>query len=598
VLALAVGAGLAIWQATRAERSADGAQQQATSAGAARRMLKELMTTVLSREEILKPAGRDAIAQMLHLRLERIDREYATAPLQRTELRGLIGELFGEMSRPKDAIAVLSAQINELLERIPQDHIALGTSYLAISGAYTDLGDASSEESALRAALSALEQADLTIAAPSLAEVASYLGGFLLKQGKLADAEQILMLWHKRLAQSAGNSKAYGRLCRGLGRLNNTKNQISEAVKYFEDALRIFDGDPNTPIELKASTSNDLANGYLRLGRYRDSETLLKRITGEMAHELGEKHVGLAKVRIRLANLLSKLGQHDEAERIARLAASTLGELPDGVENSFRGYAVTTVGEVLLNSGRPAIALERFEFAAALQRKDKTTPVLNKIWTGLLHSRTLISVGNYSAAEQYLHEVDTLATNAFGPDAQELAKTAELRARIKLALGDPAKAIALLNTALVTTKLPQANIDSLHHSLRDTLALSMLMSGDTVAAVEHFSRRVAELERANPQTVTPELESSLRLGLGRACLASDQAEKARFQFARVADLLNTAPESIDLAYAKLQLALALLAVGEKTQANVLVADAQRVYASNKKLGRQYLVPLEVALIDK
>jgi CHAT domain-containing protein/tetratricopeptide (TPR) repeat protein len=200
-----------------------------------------------------------------------------------------------------------------------------------------------------------------------------------------------------------------------LGRISVIRGQYAEAVSYFKKAIEIERRIPDENAGCDAC--NDLAEVYLRQGRYDDAEKAAKTALDINTRIFSDKLPSASSAQLVLAQSYFGRKRYADAESVFSLVAKNIGTFW-GPEHASMVSPLVGLAEVKLAQGKP---LESYDYA-----KRATSILIRQIATNA-QALTMSSGGQMRPVEFY----------------QQSAFDAHMRAAAELAAQFPERAQAL-----------------------------------------------------------------------------------------------------------------------------------------------------------
>ncbi len=189
------------------------------------------------------------------------------------------------------------------------------------------------------------------------------------------------------------NPLQVGKLLNDIGAKLFFLNQYSAAIKYFEDAIEIFQTSSDEIVHI-INSMNNLALTFRKLKKYKKAKRLYCEALNMLKTKYGEKHLLIANIMNNLALVEGLLGNKetelDLHSQILQIRKELLGEEHEDIANSLN------------NSGVCLIFLKRYEEAEFHLRQ---ALILNQRLLGENHPETLNTLNNLAmllnAKDQY-----------------------------------------------------------------------------------------------------------------------------------------------------------------------------------------------------
>ena len=398
-VALILGIGLALWQATVAREDRDRALVAEAGASSVNRFL----TDILLAPDITRQGPDVRLLDIMNSARAVANESLDDTPQIQGRILFLIGRVKASLGDRDDALEVL-AEAEAALEK-------------------------ESSESPLRESIQVrIRRAEILLEQPDLVEAEAVLAG---ARSALSAFERDAELW-----------ASWARL---EGRLQHLRGNLEAAESVFREAMGRLE---------PAGESDQLAILYSDLAVTLEQQGRLDEAAAAYGHALqwnhnthGDRHETSLVVRQNLAGLLAQTGRLEEAEAMLRTNADVALEWL-GEQHPLHVVSFNSLLSVLADQGKVERALEFSEEALRLSEA---------AW-GVGHPRVLILqmnigsrlliVGRHQEAEEILRSAsDGLAAN-LGPGAPPALHAQMLLCEVLLETGRPAQAAAQAERAL------------------------------------------------------------------------------------------------------------------------------------------------------
>lgn len=445
VLALVLGAGLALWQASVAAQERDHARRQALTAERSTRFL----TDVFKLADPGEARGASISARDLLDRGARsIEFELAGEPEVRSHLRMALGEAYGGLGLAAESLA-LAEQAWADAQSSPDPVLrarALRTLALAQSGR----GMAHESEATLRRAL-AIALPPETLAQTLRAELELALASALMGGSRLDEAQPWFEAGFARQKAVLGAMDPawvvpYSSYLHARGR-------VSEAETLLRDALARVRRERAPDDPLRVSLAGQYAVNLVRQGRSAEAIEWQQEALQAKRAIYGDSHPSVDITRHNLGRSLADLGRWDEAAAIYLELLPRLRER-DGPRHQRTAAAEAALARIYTDTDRASEALPLWEsaLAGALALWGEVDMAVGIVRLG--RGRSLAALDRPAEA---LAELDrAIATYAAlgNPGHGGLARARSERARVLLALDRQKDAVA--DAAEAVSALAQA----------------------------------------------------------------------------------------------------------------------------------------------
>jgi eukaryotic-like serine/threonine-protein kinase len=582
MIALAAGAGAALWQAGVARREAKSARTEARRAERVKQFIESIFTQATPRQGA---GGVVTAFDLLAAAGERVEHELAGEPRVAAELGVLIGASFEALGEPIRGVPPLE-QALERTEREfgPRHPLTLRAKNLLISA----LSAAGKYAEAERLSAQAVPDVLATLPA-SAADAVSALRNHAYLQAKRNEADasydtlrKAIEIGERELGRLDERTiDAVYLLSNTYARFANRPAQLASAEDALRRATEAFGHlRPHTTLTLveriygAALTSND---------RPGDAARMLRRVLEDQrALDQGET-VRVQMVMNELAPVLHAIGQSREAVAMMRRGVQLEAQLTT-LDSDRRHVLYHMLGGLLVETGFIDEGLEWIERAQAMVDRLGNEPPAWGFTRALRRARAYVLLGRDEEASRHLGELlaREAGRTAVGViDALLLqALNARLQNRADAALAFARRALEAADQP-TSPRTRRADAAAEH-------GRALLLLGDIEQAGHTLQRAVDTFAAAQ---VPPSVRSSqAHVGLAQALLAGGLAADAEHMLRPVvANWDEVNPEALLGAEARLCLARAVDALGRAREAAPLAAAAREV------LRRSNLPALRAAL---
>jgi tetratricopeptide (TPR) repeat protein len=246
-----------------------------------------------------------------------IDREFADQPVVDAALRATLGEVYQELGRAKEALALHQRAKALRLESLGADDRATLASQSEVGKAMGELQQLSEAESLVRATLAAYERT-LGSDHPETLEAKELLVIQLRRQGKYEECESVTrdVLEQRRRMQGPEHLETLNAL-NEQGICLMDRGKLPEAVAAFREAVG-----PQRRLDATelSSTLNNLGVALMRQRDFAGAEPVIREVIERRRRALGENHPLTVSTLSNMAMVLVDLGKFPEAERLAQEA--------------------------------------------------------------------------------------------------------------------------------------------------------------------------------------------------------------------------------------------------------------------------------------
>jgi len=578
VLALAVGLGVALWQAHIARR-------ETRVSVAMEKFLEDIFRANSSYQDDPAKARQTTARELLDIGARKIDDEFTGVPEVKIRMLRTLGIMYSDLGLSDQAVALRRKRLHLVRSQY-------GSNSMQLAQALVDLG------SAMQSSASVKE-----------------MEGVLLEAKKILDQ------------RGDFSSTTRGNLAMTLAQ-HYESSDLNQALTYSQDAVQVYRKHPDDPLLPESLYEEGLILSIV--GRWRESEPLLAEAVQLSAKIDGDPNTSLARFYAYLGETQEGLTEFAAAENSHRQALSAARKL-NGEDHIDTLETEMRLGQFLVGTSRTAEGLQHIERAKdillrtrgaddpffapqifleygralnnaghwedalsnvlkAIENRRKNRPGTRYLAQMLfLQASMVIEMGRNAEAGRLLDEADQIARNVNYPTPY---LAADARARLLIATGRAAQADAALDAFHSATPPPGAlELDTL--KVEVSRAENALARNDLGAASRLSRQVIRELSTSSARDYLKWLEARAALVQGRADLRLGKPSDALPLLLRAVDLRHaiTDPVSPSLALAQVALAQCYLDLGDSAKAKDLADTARKAMASHRELGEQYLHPL-------
>jgi eukaryotic-like serine/threonine-protein kinase len=572
VLALGIGLGVALWQATEA-------RQQAARATALNTFVLGLIRTADPNASAQTKAADVALLNTIE---ERIDREFHGSPDQLLQLRVTVGDAYRNRGQHVAARRVYRRAIGEAETALPADDLGLLKARVARAAMATADDEALQS---LDATISLLRRSGPAAIEPLidalLARVESVKtigpGPRITWDLLYADAKEA----YDSATRHAGTGSAYQlRAARTLAyvlgnRLGSSRSAVDraeEAFKVLEDALAAARSNPALTEGNVDRLDAELRYGAL-LCKYRSIDEGMRRLW--QADALGRKHHGEDSLPVEVAHyqLGECLWERDDPEAVWLKASAYRMAASRGEQSEWVLALLADEVAILHLNARRAGASAEFATKASIPAGEIRSRMLSSI--GLTQVGGLIQQGKPDEAEALADQL--LIDPRCCEQSLHMLRSEALR------LSGRFEAAALAADQAVSIARAK-RVDGLE------LAQHLTARGSAELESNHRAQALATLEEAISLAPLPQSAVFLSLVYGRALLANGHAAEALEALRQSYGFwLGHDPRSVWAAEAEYWFGQARIAIGDVKRGRWMVAEAQRALAKSPFKVHQRLV---------
>jgi serine/threonine protein kinase len=583
VVSLAVGLGIALWQAKVA-------REEAQTARAVQEFLIDIFQANSSNQSDPQKARNTTARELLDIGAKKIDSALGAAPEAKLQLLAALGQLYVELGLNAQAAEMHRKRVIAARQVHGNDSIEVATALMDLAFAVNTRLDDPEWQRSLAEAESILDrrgEVDSLVRAGLLIRLADYYQEKdVSKATPYVDAA--LSIYRKyppsRDFVSALFSAATVRMVVG---------DYAQSLAVIEEAIAAAQG----PV---AKTSADyLPNLYnyqgevkRELGDLPGAASGLREGWKRSAALNGDDHIDTITNLAEYAHLLASTGQ-SAAEGIQQLARTVeaLRRTNGGEEPANQWMVLTRYGPDNTNYGRLEDGLD------ALLRLHKLLADGGGSWrlgsTLVYEAETLIKLGRTAEAGRLLADAQKMLPTE-GIARSKFERVIQIT-RFRMLLAEQRNEEASTLAAKMSFDKVDLGVrieDGMtSRHLQAQLALAL---GNARAAQELAQQSLSIIQASGSRTYLAAADQRLRAVSGKALLAMNQAASAEPMLRQAIELGEKAYDparSPELADAQIALAQALLDMKRPVEARALAAKAHGIHATHKELGEQYREPL-------
>jgi serine/threonine-protein kinase len=579
VIALAVGLGMALWQAHIAKR-------ETRTATAMEEFLEGIFRANSSFQEDPAKARQTTARELLDIGARKIDGELTDSPEAKLRLLNTLGSMYFDLGLDDQSVEMQRKRVALARAR---GNDSLETAYVLI-----DLGTALHSSRSVNEGQAVLLEAERIMdkrgdfSSPQRGTLLVMLGQEFQStdlQRALKYSRQAVDFYRRRPNESSFPEALLqeASVHSLLGQPRQAEPLLAEAV---QSSIKI-DGDTNANLPRFYAYQGETQQKLMEFGPAEESMRKAMFVARKLN---GEDHIDTLETELRLGIFLAFTSRPQEGlEHIERARQILLRTR--GADHPFYAPQVyLEYGRALANEGRLEDGLAYISKATENRRKNRPgTRYLGQMLE--LQAWVLIEMGRYTEAQRLCDEADAIAKKVNSPPSYFAA---ENRTHLMLNTGRLAEAestIAIFQLPPEEAEVP--SMDALKvQLLRSEVALAR---NDGKAAAQLASPVNHELATNPVHDYLKGLEAQAALAEGRADLLSGRASDALPLLQHAVGLRESImdPASPALADARVALADCYLSLGDAEHAKTLVATAKQSLDSHHELGSQYTQPLRV-----
>lgn len=360
MMALAVGLGLALWQARVAQAERDRARVEAATAAQVSGFLEDLFREAgpsTNRGDTL------TVYDLLEMGTQRIDSLGGQSQVQ-ARLLSVLGLTYRDLADNERADTLLRRALEIQREVLGEDASDTQETRHRLLTLMLNMGR---EDEADRYAVEALASARRAYGetheatARALADQAVVMQKVHQDYAQAESLAQAAVAVYDRLPPSSFVDSSRAAVEYGLGTMLLEQGEPERAAPWLRSALRLMRGRDSTSTDYLMG-SHALAVLYRQLERYDEAIAIHEEMVGTHSRVYGPDHPFTGQVTLGLGSTLRAAGR--SAEAVGALEdAIRIGELRSGARSGLAAEARLWLGRALQDLGRTAEAEEAFESA-------------------------------------------------------------------------------------------------------------------------------------------------------------------------------------------------------------------------------------------
>ena len=578
VLALAVGLGVALWQAHIARR-------ETRVSVAMEKFLEDIFRANSSYQDDPVKARQTTARELLDIGARKIDDEFTGVPEVKIRMLRTLGIMYADLGLSDQAVSLRR-------KRVALIRSQYGNNSPQLAQALVDLG------SAMQSSKSVKEMEGVLLEAKKILDdrgdfssttrgnlamtLAQHYESSDLKQA-LNYAQEAVQVYRKHPDDPLLPESLYeeGLILSTVGKWRESEPLLSEAIQLSAK----IDGDPNASLARYYAYLGETQEGLTEFGAAEDS---LRRALSAARKLNGEDHIDTLETEMRLGQFLVGTSRTAEGLQHIEKAKAILLRTRGADDPFFAPQIFLEYGRALHNAGHWEDALSNVLKAVENRRKNRpgTRYLAQMLY---LQSSIVIEMGRNAEAQHLLDEADQIAHKVNYPTPY---LGADARARLLIANGRALEADSALDAFHAVTPPPGAlELDTL--KVQVSKAENALARNDLDLASSLASQVIRSLSTSSARDYLKWLEARAALVQGRANLRLGHPSDALPLLQRAVELRRAIADPVSplLASAQVELADCYLDLGDTAKASDLADDARTALASHRELGAQYLKPL-------
>jgi eukaryotic-like serine/threonine-protein kinase len=579
IAALAVGLGVALWQASVATREAQAAIAESKKSAAVQRLLVETFSQIVSDRSSLSAATTASMNEVLENKRREAQAIYQKEPTVRAQVMNVLGTLWSYLEQPERSISAFNGQLDALRES--------GASNIQQAAVFLHMGLA--ERTAGSAGGQYFEQAMALLngeigpeATETRSKVIHHYADWLIERDKLDAAERVLDKVDAELMARIAHTTALGGIEYARGRLQMRRGQPEQALKSYESAAQVLAEAPDRDKDLLISLYHTIGHAYMETGGAGAAEKAFRQAVALERAAYGTDRLSVADALINLSEAINERGKYAEA-------IAVLDEAYDVARKSKADARAEMLAKCLVVQLRTRNAFGDLTTArttsAELQRQmaeggSNIGSATRRNALAVL-ARYRMEIGEYEASKALLRERARLSASATVTLASNFAV-----ARVAAAQGALQEAQQLLDET--DKQLPPTVPEVLRQQQVTAAATTALAKRDYAKTVALLEPYLAEKLAANRKAALASHEQlEFRVWLARALIGLSRLDAAGQQLSEAKSLADEQhPNSPRLGAYLSVLGLLQLAQGKADEASHRLDEAIGVLGENRKIPHQ------------
>ncbi len=411
-LAMAGGAGISLWQARQARRSAAVAEQQRrTATGVA-----EFLQTIVGSAD-LSWAGQGlgpnaTIAEAVDSAAGRIDVELAQEPAVAEALHRILVSIYAARRDPTLGTPHARRLLELLRQRQASDQeMARGLHDLGLHLYLA--GERDSSRQLLQDAYRLMEHAGFP-EGEDLVVILNQLGLLALADGDYAGAEDYMARTLELRRRTVGSDHVAAVAASNIGVARDSRGDVTGAIEAFREAESIHASLVGAENFERGTNFLNLANSLLLTGQVEEAERVMREALSIWERTVGPNHLLHAIGRIDLSRIRLAAGDPVDALAQVRTGIALLGDLPP--EHLYRSRGASREAAALLALGRADQAESEARRALTILRGAYPPGDWRTAETELVLGQILMARGATEAGRAHLTQSHKVIRAALGED--------------------------------------------------------------------------------------------------------------------------------------------------------------------------------------
>jgi tetratricopeptide (TPR) repeat protein len=574
----AIGAGLVgvVWQAQVARIEA----RKATA-------IRDFLVGIFERNSVAHPDGARArqttAAELLAQSAQQIRGQLQDAPEVRTELLGVMAQLYASLDMQSDAIALLADKLASQ-RATPGAALEVAKTLADLSYSQIQIGE---YPAAIKSAREALQIFDALGDTATLEHAIAFanLGQVAYRQGEAGDGASRRNFESSLRLLEAHHPRNKWRLdaLLGLARIANLEGRNDESFAYCKQAL--------TLIESNAVDADGMARGAVYqntgnishwLSRYTDAESNMRKAVLEYEQSGGPEHPFAIDGKRELGVFLTWTGKRAEAKQLLGEALASQERSKGADDPELTAYSRMDFAHILLLRGELAAAEPQLVRVLDSWRAAGAPTSRPLLYLARIH----VEQGRLDQAERELEGIVPAITKTWGEGSWSHATALTRLGDFQLARGRTAEARKIFER--VRDEWQEEHLTT-NRAYAFTALLRMQIAAGDAGAVSSARDLIAKIEASRSRADMPDEEAAAHMLLGVALMRAGDSAAAREHLERAVAMREQmdAAESPWLAQARLYLAQCLHDSGDRPAARRMLDLAAAAHRQHAVLGPQH-----------
>lgn len=576
VAALAAGLVGVVWQA-------QVARSEARKANA----IRDFLVGIFERNSTAHPDGARArqttAAELLAQSAQQIRGRLQEAPEVRTELLGVMAQLYASLDMQSDALSLLADKLASQ-RATPGAGLEVAKTLSDLSYSQIQIGDYPAAERSANEALQIFAELGDTATLEHGVAFAN-LGQVAYRQGKANDGvsrrnfESALRLFETHHPRNKWRLDAL----MGLSRLANLEGKHEQSLDYCKQALAL--------IEANAVDADGMARGAVYqttgnishwLSRYTDAEMNMRKAVLEYEQSGGPEHPFAIDGKRELGVFLTWTGKRAEAKQLLAEALASQERSKGADDPELTAYSRVDYGHILLLRGELAAAEPHLVRALNAWRTAGAPTARPLLYLARIHTEQ----GLLDQAQRELDGIEPMVAKFWGEGSWSHATALTRVGDLQLAQGRTDDARRTFER--VRDEWKEDDLTT-NRAYALTALLRMQIAAGDAAAVSAARDLIAKIEASRSRSDMPDEEAAAHMLLGVALMRAGDPAAAREHLERSVAMRERmdAEESLWLAQARLHLAQSICRSGDRAAARRLTDLAAAAHRQHAVLGPQH-----------